>query len=390
MRYKKFQDTKINYKDMEQSLLNIEERTRTNFFSWNGQFSPQFINELLKRYAKEGDKILDPFLGSGTTLCECANLQLEAQGVELNPSAYHMSKIYELCNMKLADRELLINNVKYCINSMQSEYISEIKKIDDVNIRIIMLLLVIMIDDGNVEKSSLNKELGKVEKIVMNMPFSNNRVLAFNGDARILNFENGYFDLVVTSPPYINVYNYHQQYRKATESLGYNVLSTAVSEIGSNRKNRTNRFHTVIQYCIDLSLVFKEIVRVSADEARLIFVVGRSSKVLGIDFCNSKLVYEIMIRIFRLKLLLRQERYFCNRFGKIIYEDIIHVENNKLRLDMSEKEIVTYAKKIAKEYLIEKLNKLNDTDKNFELLNGAIDNINSIEKSNYNMPDSII
>lgn len=45
------------------------------------------------------------------------------------------------------------------------------------------------------------------------------------------------FGLVLTSPPYINVYNYHQQYRASAEALGWDLLEVAKTEIGSNRKH---------------------------------------------------------------------------------------------------------------------------------------------------------
>lgn len=33
--------------------------------------------------------------------------------------------------------------------------------------------------------------------------------------------------LLITSPPYINVFNYHQKYRRSVEALGYDVLAIA-------------------------------------------------------------------------------------------------------------------------------------------------------------------
>ncbi len=55
-------------------------------------------------------------------------------------------------------------------------------------------------------------------------------------------------DFVITSPPYINVFNYHQNYRQSAEILGWDLLKIAKSEIGSNRANRGNRFYTIIQF----------------------------------------------------------------------------------------------------------------------------------------------
>jgi DNA modification methylase len=49
-----------------------------------GNFIPQIPNQLLRRYTKKGDWVLDPFLGSGTTLIECRHLGRNGVGVELN------------------------------------------------------------------------------------------------------------------------------------------------------------------------------------------------------------------------------------------------------------------------------------------------------------------
>lgn len=50
-----------------------------------GNFIPQIPNQLFRRFTKKGDWILDPFLGSGTTLIECKRLGRNGFGVELNP-----------------------------------------------------------------------------------------------------------------------------------------------------------------------------------------------------------------------------------------------------------------------------------------------------------------
>ena len=57
-----------------------------------GNFIPQIPNQLLRRFTKKGDWVLDPFLGSGTTLIECKRLGRNGVGVELNPDVAKAAK----------------------------------------------------------------------------------------------------------------------------------------------------------------------------------------------------------------------------------------------------------------------------------------------------------
>ncbi|MCU0519832.1 MAG: site-specific DNA-methyltransferase [Anaerolineae bacterium] len=50
-----------------------------------GNFVPQIPHQMMLRYTKARDWVLDPFAGSGTTLIECRRLGRHGIGVELNP-----------------------------------------------------------------------------------------------------------------------------------------------------------------------------------------------------------------------------------------------------------------------------------------------------------------
>ena len=75
-----------------QTLLDIEDKRRTNLFTWRGQFSPQLVENLLLAYCPRDATVLDPFCGSGTVLYECGYLGLQAVGCELNPAAWILSR----------------------------------------------------------------------------------------------------------------------------------------------------------------------------------------------------------------------------------------------------------------------------------------------------------
>ena len=163
-----------------------------------------------------------------------------------------------------------------------------------------------------------------LRRLVESLPFSNKPISVALGDARHLLLKNDSVDFVLTSPPYINVFNYHHNYRTSVEVLGWKPLISAKSEIGANRKFRQNRFLTVIQYGIDMGLALTELTRVCQKSARIIFVVGRESNVHKTPLYNGKLLSRIANEVVGLRIVLTQERKFKNRFGDIIKEDILH------------------------------------------------------------------
>lgn len=383
-----FEKIPIDKKSISQGELDIDNKTRSNLFAWNGQFSPQFVEALLSHYAQDGDVVIDPFAGSGTTLCEAARKGISAYGMELNASAYYMAKTYELANKSLPERKVLIDSVEQILTSISKtdEILPTITRAIQQNnpsaLSALLSTLIILIDLFNSELSIslLHTKWTGLKKTVLEIPFSTAQIKVDMGDSRKLGCNSGEATLLITSPPYINVFNYHQKYRRSVEALGYDVLAIAKNEFGSNRKNRGNRLLTVIQYCIDMALSIKEAMRACRQNARMIYVVGRESNVLGYSFCNSRLIFEIATEIFQLPFLLRQERAFKNRFGQTIYEDILHFENAQIENFLSEEDIEDAARSIAVRTLSEKAQMYPDS-KNIELIFEAIERAENVNRS---------
>ncbi len=64
----------------------------THSGKYRGNWSPYVPRNLILRYSKPGDWILDQFMGSGTTLVEAKLLNRNAVGVDINPQSVSISE----------------------------------------------------------------------------------------------------------------------------------------------------------------------------------------------------------------------------------------------------------------------------------------------------------
>ena len=343
-----FATTPLDRESLPQGNLDIAERVRTNPFPWTGQFSPQLAEALLVAYAPRTGVVLDPFAGSGTSLVEAARQGLGACGVELNPAAVLMARVYQMANLNSAMRAVVLDGLRDRLfdaigpphgplfsdgtcsmpdrAALEAALVQVWREAAPGPTQSLAAALVVLCDfhRTHLDTDTAHKEWLRIERTVRTLPESVPRVSVHHADARVLPVESGSVDLVLTSPPYINVHNYHQKFRRSVEAMGWDVLAVARSEIGSNRQNRGNRFLTVIQYALDMTLALREMVRVTNTGGRLILVVGRESLVRGARFFNGALVAELAAQSVGLEIERRQERMFRNRYGADIYEDILH------------------------------------------------------------------
>ncbi|MEZ4588062.1 MAG: DNA methyltransferase [Gemmatimonadales bacterium] len=327
-----------------QDTLDILTKTRSNPLPWKGQFSPQLVHALLEAYRTESDQtILDPFAGSGTVLVEAARLGLGAIAAEVNPAPHLLSRIYQYCTASDLDRATLLADVEAAIGfalELKVGLFGGAGRDEDelvepvlgtrrrVTSRVLDLVDATLVLSGmgspGFSRERLFSAWTQVKALVRNLPSTRAPICAVMADARSLPVKDGTADLVLTSPPYINVFNYHQQYRQTVELLGWDVLAAAQSEIGSNRKHRANRFLTVVQYALDMADVLGELCRAAKPDARMIVVIGRESSVRGAPVPNGELLLNLATAANGLDLLARQERKFLNRFGQVIFEDLLH------------------------------------------------------------------
>jgi hypothetical protein len=73
-------------------ILKRRDNSGVHHAGYWGNFIPQIPNQLLRRYTKKGEWILDPFLGSGTTFIEAQRLGRNAVGIELSKKVLEQTK----------------------------------------------------------------------------------------------------------------------------------------------------------------------------------------------------------------------------------------------------------------------------------------------------------
>lgn len=401
--------TPLDRDSLPQSSLNVAERVRTNPLPWNGQFSPQFVEELLTAYAPRAGVVLDPFVGSGTSLVEAARIGLGAWGGDLNPAAVALASVYTLANTPLVGRVGILRRLGREVyetlgrpaGPLFSDSLVPSPAPEELRNRLTSLwrgspagytrrlvaALIVLSDfrREGVDPEAVHRTWRRLERTVSTLPEATQPIAVHSADARNLPVEPHSVDIVLTSPPYINVHNYHQNFRCSVEALEYNVLSVAKSEIGSNRQNRRNRYLTVIQYSLDMALALREMARVAKPGAPLILVLGRESTVRGTPFYNGELVAEIGGCAVGLEPVMRQERVFLNRYGRKIFEDILHFRAPLRATD--EDAALRKARRIAHDVLLE--SRARAPAEAHEGVDDALDHVHDAGPSPPHVPDGL-
>lgn len=387
-------DVPLDTSDIPRRELDIAAQTRTNPLPWKGQFSPQLVEVLLRQYAPRTGHVLDPFVGSGTVLGESLRRGLAATGLEVNPAAAILARMYTWANQSREAREAAYNLARRSLQRLLSitesalsaskprtvrpQEIANLARDQGDNPAAGLVAAALLLSDPTwsaVPIDRLTESLRRLRDFLSGLPDVSQAVVVLEGDARKVPLENGTVDLVLTSPPYINVFNYHQQYRPAVEALGFDVLDAARSEIGSNRKHRMNRFLTVVQYAIDMAAVLAEMNRVARPSARLVFIIGRESRVRGLSIYNGDLLCSVAAQACGLAVTKRQERSFINRFGERIVEDILHFHAGQSEIRVDPESPVAIGRCILEDLLLSAHGDVRDD------LAAAIENAESVSPS---------
>lgn len=380
--------------------LNIVGKTKSNPFLWRGQFTPALVEYFLEVHADANAMIADPFAGTGTVLLESSKKNLAVISCEINPAAYTMSKLMEIGTLKFSQKWDLCQEVVHLVPFLPanklvyqprnaSNFRQAYKNLIDFGQKAIdahtsqsqlVLILNVLFKMENYKKLNIeqawHKAYHKISSFLFSLPESSSTISVLLSDVRNLpQHLTRKIDLVITSPPYINVFSYHQNHRVIMELLDFDLSLVALSEFGSNGKNRRNRFLTVIQYCLDMAQALASIRNSIAEHGKVVITIARESNVNQTTFYNGKIIKDICQQTHLFSVVDESQRFFQNKFGLTTHEDVLTLAPNKIIIN---EEIDKSARLVATFHLEEALLKVPiESIVNLELAIASVDDISS-------------
>ena len=338
------------------------------------KFFPELPRWLIKRYSQENDWILDPFAGSGTTNVEALLSRRNSVGIDVDPFSRFISKVKVTPlvkkELKSAQKVLLeailhyrpslicesdLPDFPYRDNWFNKEILLELtylkKQIaaldtndgvkDFFKVCLSSIIRAVSNADDNCTRTVIRKKLNKLvspsdalNRFVKALHVKVPKMVAFSQnypkgittdfpedmDARNIKYRANYFDLAVTSPPYVNAVDYPRTHQLEMYWLGFaqdsltplkkqNVGTESVSashykvrhEIGVPEADRVmanifendpRRAFIAFKYLDDMRKNLIEVYKVLREGGRYIIVVG-NNRIRGQLFENWKYLMPI-------------------------------------------------------------------------------------------------
>lgn len=340
------------------------------FHSYPARFIPQIPLVFIRLFTDEGDTVLDPMCGCGTTLVEAFLNNRNSIGNDFNPLAVLISKVKTtlIPENKFKYLESKFNRTKRYLdldysrieeryNNLPNRIISKIfnkaiiGKLEAIREMILELReegyndlydfgrIVLsasiwsLVENGNgldVENNfikkiqMMKKELLEMAKVLLEQP----KVKLIKGDARKLEVSNESVDLIVTSPPYVNALDYYRVHMYNMLWLGMDFDLFRKHEIGGHSHFIMNRFRLLSEYLGDMLRAMIEMNRVLKKEKICAIVVG-----------NSSLEYE----------LIESHKYFSSFSSRIGFE---HIKTYFRNIDKTRKYTSADIGQIDDEYIV--------------------------------------
>lgn len=339
--------------------LKIQNKGKTNYLTHNfhtypAKYIPQIPRYFIEKYTNEGDWIYEPFLGCGTTLVECKLLNRNGIGIDSNPIATLVSKsktqnltskeikiieefnlhlesivkshndnfytLNEHLNVTVFDNkdhwfqdnvQIEISFIKHLINKIKNQSISTF-----LSVCLSSIIVEVSNQESDTRYASKNKNIQNFKTIEIflkksNMMIerisefsklsSNSQIEIYTQSSESVKFiKDESIDLVVTSPPYANTYDYYLYHKSRMNWLGYDFKSVQEIEIGSRDKHSSKKLE-IDNFLSSLDNCFREVSRVLKKNKHAVIVIGDS--VIRGEFYDAMDFTEKIFKKYKMKLI---------------------------------------------------------------------------------------
>jgi DNA modification methylase len=285
------------------------------------KFIPQIPRRAIKLWTKPGDVVYDPFNGCGTTVLEASLAGRDGVGTDNNAVAILASRaktaLYSKADLEAIGRFAVKisrgldfapprpdmiptnKNFHYWFNPITVERLAALKGLilaEKEPVRVLLMavfssiIVRVSYQDSDTRYSRVLREVSADEvdlafrsrladvmaRIPDVMVRGRGAVEVIQADSRSVPFiADGSVSLIVTSPPYLNAYDYHKYHRQRLHWIGgdESVEFARDREIGSHDEFTRNNA-TPDGYFEDMDACFKEWVRVLKKGGHCLIVIG--------------------------------------------------------------------------------------------------------------------
>jgi len=260
------------------------------FYPYKGKFHPQMIRALLNIIGiKEGETVLDPFIGSGTTALECQLLGINCIGIDISPLCVLISKVKTESLDALPKIEPTKNDfmpaesLVFGLSDPQTSLFKErkAKKVKDDKVKNFFRLaeMIAHSDSARRKKNFQTSFVFNVDRMIASLKDYKKIAAKLNlklGETDIREGDVRKLDLgkkvqgIITSPPYSIALNYVANDAHALKAMGYDLDGIKDNFIGV-RGSGMDKFKL---YNEDMLLAYKKMFEVLEAGRYCVVVIG--------------------------------------------------------------------------------------------------------------------
>lgn len=259
-------------------------------YPYKGKFHPQMIRALMNIIGLEqGNTILDPFIGSGTTALEAQLLGINCIGIDISPLCVLQSKVktesIEVLEEIIKWKDEITRRVKPSL-FMEGKTLNDvINSIENEKVRNFYTMAKLVAISDNVRRnrnfsdsflrnlelmiSSVKDYIQIVKKLDLNLGKIDIKI----GDARKLPLDDSSIDGIITSPPYSIALDYVSNDSHALKEMGYNLSEIREEFIGVRGKGQVR----IDLYNEDMEKSLKEMYRVLKPQKYAVIIIGNAT-----------------------------------------------------------------------------------------------------------------